>query len=62
MIAINALAASDSGMLVLEAGHFATEEPGIFMLGDALQTALNAIQCPLRITRSVCGAYPMPQT
>ncbi len=57
----HALAASDSGMLVLEAGHFATEEPGIFVLGDALQSVLNAVQCPLRITRSVCGAYALPR-
>ena len=56
----HALAAADRGVVILEAGHFATEEPGIFALGDALQSRLNALQCPLRITRSVCGAYALP--
>ena len=38
----HALAMADAGMLCLECGHFATEEPGIFALADALQMRLNA--------------------
>ncbi len=55
-----ALAAADSGLLVLEAGHFATEEPGIFALADALQSAANQVQWNLRITKSACRSYTVP--
>ncbi len=55
-----ALEAADAGVVLLEAGHFATEEPGIFALADTLQNELNGVQSPLRITRSACGAYALP--
>ena len=55
-----ALEAADAGVTLLEAGHFATEEPGIFALADTLQNELNGVQSPLRITRSACGAYALP--
>ena len=56
----HALLAADAGMLALEAGHFATEEPGIFALADALQKALNAVQCSIPFTRSEAGGYACP--
>lgn len=40
----HALALAGAGILTLECGHFATEEPGIFALADALQNHLNAVQ------------------
>lgn len=40
----HALALAGYGVLALEAGHFATEEPGIFALADALQKHLNEVQ------------------
>ena len=40
----HALALAGAGVLTLECGHFATEEPGIFALADALQNHLNALQ------------------
>lgn len=55
-----ALEAVDAGLLCLEAGHHATEEPGIFALADALQTALNRVQCRVHITKSRAGAYASP--
>lgn len=52
----HALALADAGVLGLEAGHFATEEPGIFALADALQNKLNAVQYSGNVTRShQCG-------
>ena len=56
----HALAMADAGILGLEAGHFATEEPGIFALADALQKAADALQWKVRITRSACGGYAPP--
>lgn len=56
----HALAMADAGVLGLEAGHFATEEPGIFALADTLQKAADALQWNLRITRSACGGYAPP--
>jgi len=57
----HALAAVDSGMICLEAGHHATEEPGIFALADALQNELNAVQCNVHVSTSRLGAYAMPE-
>lgn len=57
----HALALADAGILALEAGHFATEEPGIFALADALQKAADAVQWRVRITRSRCGGYALPR-
>lgn len=56
----HALALADAGLLGLEGGHFATEEPGIFALADALQTRLDALQCPCLISRSKAGGYAPP--
>lgn len=52
-----ALEASDAGMVMLEAGHHATEAPGIFALADALQIRLNDVQCNVRIFTSCALAY-----
>ena len=56
------LAMVGSGMVGLEAGHFATEEPGIFALADRLSSALqsgdNAVECPVFIAKTATGAYP----
>lgn len=56
----HALEAADSGLLCLECGHHATEEPGIFALADALQIELNAVQCNVHVSKSRCGAYAAP--
>ena len=56
----HALEAVDSGMVCLEAGHHATEEPGIFALADALQNELNAVQCNVHVSKSQAGAYALP--
>lgn len=53
----HALAMADAGVLGLEAGHFATEEPGIFALADALQNQLNLLQCNVTVYKSQLGAY-----
>ena len=55
------LAMADAGVMGLEAGHFATEEPGIFALADALQNRADAVQSKVRITRSACGGYALPR-
>ncbi len=57
----HALAMTDAGVAGLEAGHFATEEPGIFALADTLQTRADALQWNVRITRSRCGGYALPR-
>lgn len=51
------LAMADSGIIGLECGHFATEEPGIRALASALQKALNQVECNLRIYVSEVSAY-----
>ncbi|MBR2718480.1 MAG: Nif3-like dinuclear metal center hexameric protein [Clostridia bacterium] len=56
----HALEAADSGILCLEAGHHATEEPGIFALADALQNELNAVQCNVHVSTSRLAAYAAP--
>lgn len=57
----HALEAADAGMLCLEAGHHATEEPGIFTLADALQNELNAVQYKVHVSKSQAGAYAVPE-
>ena len=52
-----ALAMADAGIPCYECGHFATEQPGIFALADALQSALNQVQYSLAIYKSAAGAY-----
>lgn len=53
----HALALAQEGVLGLEAGHFATEEPGIFALADALQMRLNRVQCKGYVSKSHQGGY-----
>lgn len=55
------LSAVDAGLFCLEAGHYATEEPGIFALADALQNELNKVQWKVQITKSRLGAYITPK-
>lgn len=52
-----ALEAADSGVVILEAGHHATEAPGIFALADALQNQPDIVQYKVRISRSGAHAY-----
>ena len=56
----HALAMTACGMAGLEAGHFATEEPGIFALADALQHHLIDVQCGLTVSKTATGAYAPP--
>ncbi len=53
----HALSAAAEGMVMLEAGHHSTEEPGIFALADALQKWENAVQYRMCIHKSQVGAY-----
>ncbi len=53
----HALAMADSGIIGLECGHFATEEPGIRALASALQSAANQLQCNVRFYVSDKPAY-----
>ena len=53
----HALEAVEFGMVVLEAGHHATEEPGIFALADALQNHLNALQYKIHVSKSTARPY-----
>ena len=55
------LAMADSGIIGLECGHYATEEPGIRSLSVALQKALNQVKCNLRIYVSDVSAYSFPR-
>ena len=52
-----ALDASDNGLCVLEAGHAATELPGILALGKALQNAADAVQYNVRVLNSEAGLF-----
>lgn len=52
-----ALEAAESGVVLLEAGHFATEAPGIFALADALQIWPNAVQYGVCVSQSQAAAY-----
>ena len=53
----HALTAVEAGMVALEAGHHATEEPGIFALADALQNHLNALQYKIHVSKSTARPY-----
>lgn len=57
----HALAMADDGIIGLECGHFATEEPGIRALASALQNAFNTIECNMRIYVSGVSAYSCPR-
>ena len=52
-----ALEASSAGVVILEAGHHATEEPGIFALADALQMSELVVQYKVHIFKSRAKAY-----
>ena len=47
-----ALDAADNGLCVLEAGHAATELPGILALAEALQNAADAVKYKVRVLNS----------
>ena len=55
------LAMADSGIIGLECGHFATEEPGIRALAYALQKRINQVECNVRIYVSEISAYSFPR-
>ena len=55
------LAMADSGIVGLECGHFATEEPGIRALASALQKRINQVECNVRIYVSEISAYSFPR-
>ena len=57
----HALAMADRGMVAFECGHFATEEPGMEVLAVALQKALPAIECNVRVYVSEVSAYAFPR-
>lgn len=52
-----ALEAADAGVVMLEAGHHATEEPGIFALAKALQMSELGVQYNVRVSLSNAKAY-----
>ena len=52
-----ALEAADSGVVLLEAGHHATEIPGIFALADALQISELVVKYKIRVSKSETMAY-----
>ena len=56
----HALAMADAGIIGFECGHAATEVPGLIVLADALQTAMDTVQCNLRIFMSAREMYSMP--
>ena len=53
----HALALADCGVVALECGHFATEEPGIRALAAALQNDPDIIKCKVRVYVSGIPAY-----
>ena len=57
-----ALAMADAGIAALECGHFATEEPGLAALAEALQNSLNHVECNVRVFVSAVSAYSFPRT
>ena len=56
-----ALDAADAGLVVLECGHFATEEPGIRALAETLQIEINQLKCNVGIYISEIPAYAFSQ-
>lgn len=57
----HALAMADRGIVGLECGHFATEEPGIRALAHALQKQFDQVQCHLSVYVSKEAAYAFPR-
>lgn len=58
----HALAMADAGIAAFECGHFATEEPGLAALAEALQNSLNHVECNVRVYVSAIPAYSYPRT
>ena len=58
----HALAMADAGIAGFECGHFATEEPGIAALAEALQNAFNHVEYSVRVFVSAVSAYTFPRT
>ena len=56
-----ALALADAGIAALECGHYATEEPGLAALAEALQNSLNHVECNVRVFVSAVPAYSFAQ-
>ena len=52
-----ALESAAAGVVLLEAGHHATEEPGIFALADALQMSELVVQYNVRVSKSSVKPY-----
>lgn len=52
-----ALEAVDNGLCVLEAGHAATERPGISALADGLQIEADAVEYNIRVLNSEVGSF-----
>ena len=57
-----ALAMADAGIAAFECGHFATEEPGLAALAEALQNSLNHVECNVWVYVSAVPAYSYPRT
>ena len=55
-----ALAMADAGIAAFECGHFATEEPGLAALAEALQNSLDHVECNVRVFVSAVSAYSFP--
>ncbi len=49
--------AVEAGFLIFDGGHFATEVPGLFSLGQCLQKALNALQYKVGVYYSSIHPY-----
>ena len=58
----HALAMADAGIAAFECGHFATEEPGLSALAEALQNSLDHVECNVRVFVSAVPAYSFPRT
>jgi dinuclear metal center YbgI/SA1388 family protein len=56
-----ALALADRGLVGFECGHLATEAPGVEVLAVALQKALPALECNVRVYVSEVPAYAFPR-
>ena len=57
----HALALADAGITAFECGHFATEEPGLAALAEALQNAISHVECNVRVFVSAVSAYSNPR-
>ncbi len=54
----NAIAAVQEGLVLLEAGHYATEAPGLRALGDCLQMGLDRLQYSVALYHFSGTPYP----